>query len=292
MPAHERQYVSDSAESRWSRNRYGRAVLAALIGGWALLIHVPPAFAQACSDAPACAAGVFCSGFEEGNKAIWDDYDGNPDATNLLMTDPGPCARTGNHVMRLRVPAGRGGADLIKMLPSTHDKLYARWYQKWEPGYDFTAADSREWTACREPGPARSFREPSDRLRLVQRLPRADREDRDVESTSVSLYVLCGHVPGLQQSERILLGRRAALHVRRGHGLLQEAGAARDRDAAAVRERPLVLHRDHARRRDAHHESGARERRAELLDRRRAVRSVDEALDADDVSPQSEHPVG
>ena len=56
-------------------------------------------------------AWVFCSGFEEGNKDIWDDYDDNPDETNLLMEDPGPLDLAGNHVMRLRVPAGRGGAD-------------------------------------------------------------------------------------------------------------------------------------------------------------------------------------
>lgn len=41
--------------------------------------------------------------------------------------------------MRLRVPPGRGGADLVKVLPGAYDKLYARWYQKWEPGYDFSA---------------------------------------------------------------------------------------------------------------------------------------------------------
>jgi hypothetical protein len=83
--------------------------------------------------------GVFSSGFEEGSKAIWDDYDGNPDSTNLLMADPGPCNRSGNTVMRLRVPEGRNGADLVKVLPSSYDKLYARWYQKWEPDYYFSA---------------------------------------------------------------------------------------------------------------------------------------------------------
>jgi hypothetical protein len=82
---------------------------------------------------------VFCSGFEEGNKDIWDDYDDNPDETNLLMEDPGPLDLLGNHVMRLRVPAGRGGADLVKVLDGSYDKLYARWYVKWEVGYDFNA---------------------------------------------------------------------------------------------------------------------------------------------------------
>lgn len=94
-----------------------------------------------CSDIGVCASGVFCSGFEEGNKAIWNDYDGNPDSTNLLMTDPGPCGRTDNHIMRLRVPPGRGGADLVKLLPGSYDKLYARWYQKWESGYDFAVGN-------------------------------------------------------------------------------------------------------------------------------------------------------
>jgi len=107
-----------------------------------LLCLVPAArlLAQdSCSDTTVCATGVFCSGFEEGSKAIWDDWDGNPDSTNLLMADPGVCNKSGNHIMRLRVPPGSGTADLVKVLPSSYDKLYARWYEKWEPGYDFTA---------------------------------------------------------------------------------------------------------------------------------------------------------
>jgi len=90
-------------------------------------------------DATVCQNAVFCSQFEEGNKDIWDDYDSNPDSENLLMEFPGPCGDDDNHVMRFRVPEGRGGADLVKELPTQHDKLYARWYQMWEPGYDFSA---------------------------------------------------------------------------------------------------------------------------------------------------------
>lgn len=86
-------------------------------------------------------AWVFCSGFEEGNLDIWDDYDGNPPETNLLMSDPGPLELADNHVMRLRVPPGTGIADLVKVLPDTYDRLYARWYIKWEEGYDFGAAN-------------------------------------------------------------------------------------------------------------------------------------------------------
>jgi len=82
---------------------------------------------------------VFYSGFEEGNLDIWDDYDGNPPTTNTLIADPGPFDSANNHVARLRVPPGRGGADLVKVLPASYDLLYTRWYVKWEPGYDFNA---------------------------------------------------------------------------------------------------------------------------------------------------------
>jgi len=92
-----------------------------------------------CDDSNVCQDAVFCSEFEEGNKDMWDDYDPNDDSTNLLMNDPGPCSDAANTVMRLRVPPGRGVADLVKVLPGQYDKLYARWYQKWEPGYDFSA---------------------------------------------------------------------------------------------------------------------------------------------------------
>ncbi|HET6585531.1 MAG TPA: hypothetical protein VFG69_18860 [Nannocystaceae bacterium] len=103
-------------------------------------------------DAPA-PDWVFCSDFEEGNKEAWDDYDGNPDETNLLVEDPGPFANAGNHAMQFIVPPGRGGVDLVKELPADHDRLYARWFIQWEPGFDFDApnhggglhAGSRDW---------------------------------------------------------------------------------------------------------------------------------------------------
>ena len=104
----------------------------------ALMLMPGFALAAGCPDT-ACGGAVFCSGFEEGNKTVWDDYDGNPDSTNLIMSDPGPCGSTDNQIMRLRVPAGRGGVDLVKVLPGGYDRLYARWYLKWEPGYDFSA---------------------------------------------------------------------------------------------------------------------------------------------------------
>lgn len=83
---------------------------------------------------------VFASGFEEPNwRSVWDDYDGNPDSTNQGIANPGPFNLPGNHVMRLHVGPGRGGSDLVKVLPHTYDRLYARWYEYWEPGYDFSA---------------------------------------------------------------------------------------------------------------------------------------------------------
>jgi hypothetical protein len=84
------------------------------------------------------ASWVFCTGFEEGSFDQWDDWDGNPAPTNTIVADPGPFNRAGNHVARLFVPAGGGNADLTKVLPGGDDILYARWYVKWEAGFDFT----------------------------------------------------------------------------------------------------------------------------------------------------------
>ncbi|MFC2173373.1 hypothetical protein ACFLU6_12180 [Acidobacteriota bacterium] len=96
---------------------------------------------SAAADDPVCSRSdvVFCSEFEEGDKAIWDDYDGNPDTENQILQAPGPFCLAGNHVMRLRVPPGSGASDLVKELPGSYNRLYARWYQQWEPGYDFSA---------------------------------------------------------------------------------------------------------------------------------------------------------
>lgn len=82
---------------------------------------------------------VFANAFEDGDLKIWDDWDKNPAPHNVVVQDSGPFNRSGNHALRLRVPPGRGGADVVKVLPQKYDKLYARWYVKWEPGYDFKA---------------------------------------------------------------------------------------------------------------------------------------------------------
>lgn len=83
---------------------------------------------------------VFQSGFEEGNKLLWDDWDENPDTENQIISDPGPFNKEGNHVIRLAVASGQaGGSDLIKVLPSQYDSLYVRWYIKYESGFNFKA---------------------------------------------------------------------------------------------------------------------------------------------------------
>jgi len=83
-------------------------------------------------------AWVFCCDFETGDFSPWDDYDGNPAPDNTIQDEPGPFGLSGNHVARLRVPAGRGGADMVKLLPAS-DRLYTRWYVQWEPGFDMNA---------------------------------------------------------------------------------------------------------------------------------------------------------
>jgi hypothetical protein len=102
----------------------------------------PPASAVArneCANPPP--GTVFCEDFEGANpKSHFDDYDGNPDTENLVVTDSGPSGDSSNKEIRLRVPAGQSGvSDLIKVLPATYDKLYARWYFKYEPGFNFAA---------------------------------------------------------------------------------------------------------------------------------------------------------
>jgi hypothetical protein len=97
-----------------------------------------PAVAVAQSECGRSGADwVFCTGFEEGNFGLWDDWDGNPAPANTLVADPGPFNQAGNHAARLWVAPGRGAADLTKVLPGSWDVLYARWYVKYEPGFDF-----------------------------------------------------------------------------------------------------------------------------------------------------------
>lgn len=87
------------------------------------------------------AGTVFCEDFEGTNpKSVYDDYDGNLDTENQIVVTHGPSNSGSNHVVRLRVPAGQGGgSDLLKVLPNSYDKLYARWYFQYEQGFNFNA---------------------------------------------------------------------------------------------------------------------------------------------------------
>ncbi len=84
---------------------------------------------------------VFCEDFEGTNpKDHFDDYDGNPDTENQIVSDSGPANDPANRAIRFRVPAGqRGYSDLLKVLPGSYDRLYARWYVKYEVGFNFSA---------------------------------------------------------------------------------------------------------------------------------------------------------
>lgn len=101
---------------------------------------LPASFGFAAAPEALCSSPltIFCSGFEEGSFSIWDDYDGNPAPWNSLVTDPGPLNIADNHATVLHVPPGRGGTDLVKVLPAQRDVVYVRWYQKWEQGFDFS----------------------------------------------------------------------------------------------------------------------------------------------------------
>jgi len=94
-----------------------------------------------CANPPA--GTIFCEDFESVNpKAHFDDYDGNHDTENQIVIDTGPSSDAANKVIRLRVPAEqRGVSDLLKVLPVSYDKLYARWYFKYESGFNFSAGN-------------------------------------------------------------------------------------------------------------------------------------------------------
>jgi hypothetical protein len=114
----------------------GATMLLIFLFGYASAASVPR---NECANPPA--GTIFCEDFEGTNpKADFDDYDGNLDSENQIITDSGPSGDPSNKLIRLRVPAGQSGtSDLFKVLPGSYDKLYARWYFKYETGFDFTA---------------------------------------------------------------------------------------------------------------------------------------------------------
>src|SRR4051812_35354938 len=95
------------------------------------IAHAGPPARHECAHLPP--GVIFCEDFEgQDPKANFNDYDGNLDTENMVVTQLGPAGDASNRAIRLRVPAGQGGtSDLIKVLPQTYDKLYARWYLRY-----------------------------------------------------------------------------------------------------------------------------------------------------------------
>lgn len=83
---------------------------------------------------------IFCEDFEAGDLSQWDSDTQTLDQYHTILAEAGPSGAPGNHVFRLRVPAGRGGVGTNKTFtPDEYDVLYARWYIAYENGFDFTA---------------------------------------------------------------------------------------------------------------------------------------------------------
>lgn len=104
-------------------------------------VAASPATRNECTNPPP--GTIFCEDFEGVNpKGSFDDYDGNLDTENQIITDTGPTSDASNKVIRFRAPAGqRGGADLFKLFSSSYDKVFARWYFKYETGFNFSAGN-------------------------------------------------------------------------------------------------------------------------------------------------------
>ncbi|GAA5219199.1 hypothetical protein ACFSJ3_17740 [Corallincola platygyrae] len=80
---------------------------------------------------------LWCSDFESGLKG-W--HRGINDPNVKLIHFPGPMgAHQQNTVMQLRLPPGKGGTGVTRLLPSSYNKLFLRWNQLFEAGFDFHA---------------------------------------------------------------------------------------------------------------------------------------------------------
>lgn len=85
---------------------------------------------------------IFCEDFESGTLKQWDRGDPPKKGSLDVVTQPGPGGVANNHALQLRVNPGRGGAALNKTFtPDQYRRLYARWYQQYEPGFDLSAAN-------------------------------------------------------------------------------------------------------------------------------------------------------
>lgn len=81
---------------------------------------------------------LFCEDFEYDNLSAWEPH--NPDGSLELLPAEDKLDQEGNTALRVRVPPGRGGKGLRKSFKMNDYKiLHARWYVKYEPGFDFSA---------------------------------------------------------------------------------------------------------------------------------------------------------
>lgn len=98
---------------------------------FAFLATAFPSFAASPCSQPGV---VFCNGFE-GNKAEVNSAWGNPAAGQFSVADPGPFNTSNNQVLKLdtEIPA-----NVTRALGAGYDRLYARWYQKFPAGFDWS----------------------------------------------------------------------------------------------------------------------------------------------------------
>jgi hypothetical protein len=121
--------------------KYNWPICACLLLWFSCVASVEAIPRNECANPPP--GTIFCADFEgENPKRDFNDYDGNPDTENQVVTDSGPAGDAQNRVVRLRAPNGqRGGSDLIKVFSSGYDKLFVRWYLQYEPGFNFGAGN-------------------------------------------------------------------------------------------------------------------------------------------------------
>ncbi len=95
---------------------------------------------------PCDQAGViFCSGFEGTTKELNDSWR-NGAVGYYTAVDSGPFRVPGNKVMKYDMfgansPVELDAPHITKTFTPGYDKLYARWYQKFGPGYNFSLSD-------------------------------------------------------------------------------------------------------------------------------------------------------
>jgi len=81
-------------------------------------------------------AVIFVENFESGDLSRWDDTDGNrPPKVRLVARKE--LVHSGRGAVQLEVAPGEGvGADLTKLFMPGYDRVYARYYARFDPEFD------------------------------------------------------------------------------------------------------------------------------------------------------------